>query len=306
MTHVFITVLVSCLMAGEELRFYGISDASAGVFLDPNHFAAADDESNLLRIYAISCPEKPVAQVDLSAFLEIDREFPEADIEGAARVGDRIYWITSHGRNKDGKLRTSRYRFFATQVKAGENGGAAGLIPEGMVCKTLAKQMLAYTSPVQKTIQAATQFDSALSKKELKTLAPKEKGLNIEGLCWYPPNQSLLIGLRNPLYQAKGGKDKQAIVLELLNPQEVIEQGCAARFGGALLWDLGNRGIRGMEYADAAGRLGGAGGGALRGPAGGGCLGGGGGGFIPGRGGWIRKRAVRYLSGMEIFKRGRS
>jgi hypothetical protein len=250
-----LAVMVSCLMAGEEMRFYGTSDASAGVFLDPNHFAAADDESNFLRIYAISCPEKLVGEVDLSAFLEVQAESPEADIEGAARIGDRIYWITSHGRNKDGKLRTSRYRFFATQVKAGENGKTPWLIPEGMVCKTLAEQMLAYMSPVQEAIKAATQFDAALSKKELAKLAPKEKGLNVEGLCWYPPNKSLLIGLRNPLYKAKGQQGGRSIVLELLNPQEVIEQGIAARFGQVLLWDLGGRGIRGMEYGDAAGRF---------------------------------------------------
>ena len=34
---------------------------------------------------------------------------PEADIEGATRVQDRVYWITSHGANNDGEVRPSRH-----------------------------------------------------------------------------------------------------------------------------------------------------------------------------------------------------
>ena len=41
---------------------------------------------------------------------------PEADLEGATRIGDDIYWITSHGQNKNGKNRPSRHRLFATAV----------------------------------------------------------------------------------------------------------------------------------------------------------------------------------------------
>ena len=40
----------------------------------------------------------------------------EADFEDAARIGNRIYVIESHGRNKDGKLDRARYRFFGMDV----------------------------------------------------------------------------------------------------------------------------------------------------------------------------------------------
>jgi len=57
-----------------------------------------------------------------------------------------------------------------------------------------------------------------------------------------------LIGLRSPLFTKEKDKIKRAIVIELLNPQDVIE-GIAARFGRVLLWDLDKRGIRGIQYS---------------------------------------------------------
>ena len=75
--------------------FHGASDVSAAVFLDETHFAAADDEMNGLLVYDVNTPGHPVSMLDLGVFLKVASKFPEADIEGAARMGDRIYWITS-------------------------------------------------------------------------------------------------------------------------------------------------------------------------------------------------------------------
>lgn len=240
--------------ADMERTFYGLADASAAVFLDKQHFAVADDESNELRIYEVGMPDRPAALLALRD-LPIETKSPEADIEGTARVGDRVYWITSHGRNKDGKPRPNRYAFFSTRISARATDGLPRLEPDYKVCRTLAEQLVAFESPVHQTLAAATQFGALLGKKELKKLAPKEKGLNIEGLCPYPANGSLLVGLRNPLLKADGGDAKQAIVVELLNPADVIDKAAPARFGRVLLWDLGERGIRGMEYAQKAGRF---------------------------------------------------
>ncbi|MCI0498584.1 MAG: DUF3616 domain-containing protein [Planctomycetales bacterium] len=252
----FLAASVSCTTAANELKFWGAADISAGVFLDGGHFAVANDESNFLRIYRVQHPEKPAGQLNLEAFLQVDPQFPEADIEAAARVDDRIYWITSHGRNKDGKPRPSRYRFFCTKIQPAEKmGEIPGLVPQGQPCKALIEQLLAYPSAVQEVLKKATQLDQTLSKKEQKKLAPKEQGLNIEGLTLYPPNKSLLIGLRNPLFKPKGQKGKSAILIELLNPQEVVDNKADARFGKVLLWALDNRGIRGMEYVPAEGRF---------------------------------------------------
>jgi hypothetical protein len=95
----------------EVLTCCGTSDASAGAAVSENMFVAADDENNTLRIYQIDNPTNAVFSVDLTEFLAAASKNPEADIEGATAIGNRIYWITSHGRNKDGKMRPSRYRF---------------------------------------------------------------------------------------------------------------------------------------------------------------------------------------------------
>ena len=244
-------VSVSCCLAGPtELTFHGTADLSAAVFVDNEHFAAADDESNILRVYHTNDTSKPAFMLDLNAFLQPDPEHPEADIEAAARIGDTIYWITSHGRNKNGKLRLSRYRFFATEIKydnTGDKRTFSGLVPIGSPCSTLIDQFLPQATAVQLNLQSAVQKNRELSKNEREKLAPKEKGLNIEAMAALPESNTLLIGLRNPLFNSAKNGPKKAILFELLNPQDVIE-GKAARFGRVFRWDLGNRGLRSLEY----------------------------------------------------------
>jgi len=233
-----------------ELTFYGLADASAVVFLDAKHFVVADDESNVLRTYSIDKPKGPVSTRNLNKFLDIDPSSPESDIEAAARVGDRIYWISSHGRNKSGKIRASRYRFFCTKIslaKHGKKTSAPGLIPVGRPCKTLIHQLIKHPCRAGRLLISTNQLNASLPKKERKKLAPKKQGLNIEGLMYYKPNKSLLIGLRNPLLKSSD-QNNNAIVIELLNPSEIIDKNSPAKFGNIFSWDLNNRGIRAMQY----------------------------------------------------------
>ncbi|MHC4629429.1 MAG: DUF3616 domain-containing protein, partial [Planctomycetota bacterium] len=103
--------------SARELVFCGASDASAAVAISRDMFIVADDENNVLRVYRRGQAGSPVYSYDVTAFLGIAPEHPEADIEGSTAIGSRIYWIASHGRNKDGKMRPNRYRFFATDVR---------------------------------------------------------------------------------------------------------------------------------------------------------------------------------------------
>ena len=233
-----------------ERTFYGAADASAAIFLDVGHFVVADDESNVLLIYSTDNPEKPVSKLDLNVFLGVPAGSGEADIEAATKVNNRIYWITSHGRNRNGKIVPNRYQFFCTQLDQSRTGsGVPELIPTGVPCRSLVQQLLNYPSAVRGVLAEATRLDEELSKKERKKLAPKNRGLNIEGLMYYPPNKSLLVGLRNPLFTPDGKSRPHAIVFELKNPGEVIDKQNPAEFGQFLFWDLEGRAIRGMEYS---------------------------------------------------------
>jgi hypothetical protein len=141
-------------------------------------------------------------------------------------VGDRIYWITSHGRNRDGEERESRHRFFATAFNVTEQGKV---------------ELRAVGHPYARLLDDMVK-DARLAKFHLgaaATRAPKEtNGLNIEGMC-ATPEGGLLIGFRNPIFEG------HALIVPLQNPGELLA-GKPARFGDPLLLDLGGRGVRDM------------------------------------------------------------
>jgi hypothetical protein len=227
--------LVSCpAMASSDITEYsGTCDASAAAVLGDRLFVAASDEDNVLRVYRVGKTDAPVSTLDLTDFLKADIKHPEADIEGAARVGDRIFWISSHGANSDGKSRPGRRRFFATQVKMA--GTSVTLVPVGMPYENLVRDMARLPELKDENLAEAAK------------IAPKQPGgLNFEGLS-ATPGGALLIGLRNPIPNGK------ALLIPLKNPDEVIA-GKAAKLGSPIRLSLGGRGVRSIEYAPALGR----------------------------------------------------
>jgi hypothetical protein len=228
--------------AGEVLFYRGASDVSAAVAVGKEMFVVADDEDNVLRVYKTNQTCLPVFSYDLTRFLDIEPQHPEADIEGATMIGDRIYWVTSHGRNRDGKIRPNRYRFFATTVKLQDRN--ITISPVGTMSRTLIHSLIRTESMRQLQLDRAARFGATnLSEKERKNLAPKESGLNIEALCASADGRRIYIGFRNPRPYSK------AIVVPLNNPEQVIEQKKSPIFATPLLWDLKGYGIRSMEYS---------------------------------------------------------
>jgi hypothetical protein len=196
-----------------------------------------------MRVYTRGASAAPAATIDVSTMLGLSTT-DEADLEDAARVGNRVYALGSHGRSKKGKLERARYRFFAMDV-GGTLPGVTLTVPG--YTTTLLDQMLVagnWATP-DTTVIAALTTASGLDKATDLTLAPLAGGTNIEGLAWAPtaarPNQ-LLIGFRSPI---PGGK---AIVVSLLNADAVLT-GATAQFGEAAQLDLGGLGIRGMAWS---------------------------------------------------------
>jgi len=210
-------------------RYTGLCDASGAVTVSSNLFIVADDEHNVLQVYRSDQPGGPVKKFDFNAFLEVQGKSLEADLEAAARIGDRAFWIGSHGRNKDGKERLNRHRLFATDISM--TNGDLILTAVGRPYKRLLEDLLSDARFDQFHLAAAS------------LLMPKERGaLNIEGLSATPEGH-LLIGFRNPV---PGG---EALIIPLLNPNEVIE-GIPARFDAPIQLDLGGRGIRDLAFHD--------------------------------------------------------
>src|SRR6266704_2712709 len=96
-----LTLLRLSACAGEITRpaqYSGMADASGAVPVSSNLFVAASDEDNILRLYRSDRSGAPLKQFDCNAFLELHGKNLEADLEAAARIGDRAFWIGSHGR----------------------------------------------------------------------------------------------------------------------------------------------------------------------------------------------------------------
>lgn len=223
------TLSASGQSGSREVTVYsGMCDASAAVCLDSGRFVAADDEDNVLRIFDRTHPGMPVSVTDLSEFLQVSDKSPETDLEGAARIDQRIYWITSHGRNAEGKKRPNRQRFFATDIVSSDSGPA--LVPFGIPYMDLLRDL------AREPKLGSFQLAAAAGK------APKERGaLNIEGLSSMPGGR-VLIGFRNPIPEGR------ALLVPLLNP-DAVTRGTAAAFGEPILLDLGGLGIRCIEYS---------------------------------------------------------
>jgi len=237
------TSLFACVVLGNPGLLWasatetdkGMCDGSAGTAITPDLFVVANDDGQTLRVYRRGTPE-PLKEfdTDLNQFLGTDQSNDhEADIEAAARVNNRIYWITSHGRDSDGVERETRRRFFATEIKV-----ASGKVT---------------IEPVQRPyIKLLDDLFGAESLRKYKSLlqngakiAPEEKGgLNIEGLAATPEGH-LLIGFRNPILP-----NSAALVVPLLNPDDVVN-GQTTRFGDPIELDLGGLGIRSIDYVAA-------------------------------------------------------
>lgn len=213
----------------DTLEFHGTCDASAATALSGDLFVVANDEDNILRFYRTSRPGDPVQKFDLHPVLATTRKAPEVDLEGAARLGQRVFFISSHGRNAEGKSAPNRHRFFALEFTEGAGEVAVKLVGKPYV--NLATDLA--SDPRYQRFQLA----------EATRRAPKAAGgFNIEALT-DTPEGTLLIGFRSPIPQGR------ALLVPLLNPNAVVA-GDAPKFGEPLLLDLGGLGLRGIASTE--------------------------------------------------------
>jgi hypothetical protein len=209
------------------LSYTGMCDASGAVAVSSNLFIVASDEDNTLRLYRNDQAGAPIKEFNFNTFLDLHGKSAEADLEGAAKIGDRAFWIGSHGRNKDGKDRPNRCRLFATDIAV--TNGEVTLSPVGQPCTTLLRDLI-----------NDSKFDQFHFAEAARRIPKEADALNIEGLSATPEGH-LLIGFRNPIPQGK------ALLIPLLNPDEVIA-GKPARFDPAIQLDLGGLGIRDITF----------------------------------------------------------
>jgi hypothetical protein len=210
----------------DAIAFQGCCDASAAVSLDARHVAVANDEDNLLRVYRQDQGGQPVSVLDLAPTLGGPAE---ADFEGGARVGDLAFWIGSHSRANNGRLRPARQVVVATRVQV--EGDRPQIVPVGRAFRGLLAALIGEPS------LRSLEFGRAAS------LAPEARGgLNIEGLA-EGPDGSLVLGFRNPVPEGR------ALLVPWLNPSEAVLNGARPRLGAAWSVDLEGLGIRSLAWS---------------------------------------------------------
>lgn len=220
-------------------NYQGGCDGSGGVAIDATHFLDVNDEDQQVRIYQRGANATAVATVDVTTGIGLIAG-DESDFEDAARVGDRVYVISSHGRDKNGKLAPPRYRFHALDL----NGTAVTVAGYSSTLLTDLLDAARWTTPNSSVIallDGATQPAVTTDAN----LAPEANGTNIEGLAAFPSAAQpgrLVVGFRNP----QSGTN--AILVTLLNADAMLT-GARAQLGEAFLLDLGGLGVRGLAWS---------------------------------------------------------
>ncbi|MFJ2088704.1 DUF3616 domain-containing protein [Streptomyces sp. NPDC087901] len=216
--------------AADTRYLTGSSDASAAVDVGGGYLVVADDESNTLRLYDSSISGAPVRTWDVASKLGVSKEI---DIEGAARVGNTIYWTGSLGNNKDGEYKADRNTVFTTTVNG---SGSATQLTVGGSYKKLRDDLVAW----DKANGNRYGFAAGTAEGE----APKQiDGFNIEGLEFAPGSTTTAyLGFRAPLVPPKeGGK---ALIVPVTNFDKVAGSGAKATIGTPIELDLGGLSIR--------------------------------------------------------------
>lgn len=207
------------------VTFQGACDASGAVELDSRHFAVADDEDNLLRVYDADRGGPPLLKVDLSTSLPLAKgKNAESDLEAATRLGDTAFFLSSHGRTAKGKRDPDRLFLFATTLPKPNSS----VVVVGQPYRRLLDDLVEHPGLAR------------FGLREASLRSPKEPGgLNLEGLT-AEPSGALLLGFRSPV--PEGG----ALVIRLSNPLEMM-RGERAKFSEPIQLDLKGLGVRAIS-----------------------------------------------------------
>ncbi|WP_327684054.1 hypothetical protein [Kitasatospora sp. NBC_00458] len=211
----------------------GSSDASAAVDAGGGYVVVADDESNVLRLYDRNASGAPLRTWDFGSALGVSKEI---DIEGAARVGDTIYWTGSLGNNKDGEIKADRQTVFATTVTG--SGATTQLALAGSY-KGLRADLIAWDRAHGDRYGFAAGAASGEVPKQID-------GFNVEGLEFAPGSTTTAyVGFRAPLAPAVTGG--RALIVPVTNFSSLPGGSVHATFGEPIELNLGGLSVRDLR-----------------------------------------------------------
>ncbi len=225
-----------------ELR--GACDASGSLLTAPTSFDEIlvwNDETETTGRFRMDGTPLPVEQHPESDPRNLQRQHRfqgasgEVDLEGAARVGRRLYVVGSHGRNSSGERRPRREQLAAVAVTRVGDAVSVSVEEDTQPYRDLVRHVAAID-----VLRPHTGLERATDPG----LAPEKSGVSIEGLAVGLDYSSLLLGFRNPL-DAEG----RAVVLRLQNHGDLVTSGSDPVLDASMLLQLGGRGVRSIERA---------------------------------------------------------
>lgn len=233
----------SACAVGKRVAYKGMREASGAIAIPQGsfrkRFLVVDNEENFLRVYDTGAAKKPRDKLKVPATAHKagkNKKQSNIDLEAATWLDGRAVFTGSLGRNSKGKPRPSRRKFLAVKLDVGSDS----------------VRLKGRVRGSDKLVPALANLDDDLARaignprKREKELAPKKKGINLEGLTVAADGTSLMLGFRNPL---KAGK---ALAVKLCNPDAVL-RGAKPKLEGPYELSLGGLGIRSLEYSRGAG-----------------------------------------------------
>ena len=215
----------------EATRYHaGSSDASAAIGLDTDWMLVADDENQVIRLYDRKTSGLPHKTFDFSGSLNLAKE---ADFEAALRIGDRIYWLGSHGNDKTGNVEPTRNTVFAADVSGAGTNTTLTYVSKFSGLKS---NLIAWDNANGHGLGAAALGLAASAASGVPCDSPN--GFNIEAAMVF--NGKVYLGFRTPLENTSARN--LALVIPVNNFATVVNAGTGTlTFGAPIFLDLGGR-----------------------------------------------------------------
>ncbi len=223
----------------------GYADASATLALDDDYMVIADDEKNILNVYARNHSGFPVKTFDYSgisglALNDLNSGAPrEIDIESVVKSAspsspNRSYWMGSYSNQSTGNhnARPNRNRLFALDITG--TGANANFSYVGT-----------YNNLRDRLINWGNTYNLGLATSAAAGEDPKLiDGFNIEAIAFAPDNTTMYIGFRAPLLPTNNRVN--ALIAPIQNFESWFGNGTTSNpsFGAPILLNLAGRGIR--------------------------------------------------------------
>jgi hypothetical protein len=221
--------------SSKDIYMAGVADGSTAIPIDENYMFAADDETNVIKLYSRNNSGLAISTFDVTSYLNLSGT--ELDIEASFRSTtkpNRIYWIGSLSNSKSGEARPDRNRIFATDIVG--TGATATLTFVGY-----------YSNLRSKIITWGDNNGYNFTAKAATGIEPKRiDGFNIEGLEMGPDGTTLYIGFRAPYV---GSGNNKALICPLTNFETWFGNGSPSAnpvFGSPIELNLNNHGIRSL------------------------------------------------------------